>query len=144
MERWKWGKSKIRSFLLLLEVDKMILKKSDSKKTTFFILNYEKFQGMETTYRLRPDRRQTADKLPSDTNNNDNNSNNEKNTETIYKSFLHLSISKSEFETLLSEGFKKSEIDEILDEIQNYKKNKNYSSLLITARSWMKRKRKAF
>lgn len=34
MERWGWSKTKVRSFLNLLENDEMIVKKSDKKKTT--------------------------------------------------------------------------------------------------------------
>lgn len=84
MKKWKWWKSKLRAFLDILEKDEMILKKSDSKQTTIFLLNYDKYQIQETTKRPRADHRQTASRLPSDTNNNDNNSNNENNEEIIY------------------------------------------------------------
>lgn len=62
----------------------MIIKKSDTKKTTFFLLNYDKYQRQETTDKPRANHRRTTSKPPSDTNNNDNNSNNENNKETIY------------------------------------------------------------
>lgn len=84
MKKWKWWKSKLRAFLDILEKDEMIVKKSDSKQTAFFLLNYDKYQIKETTKRPRADHRQTASGLPSDTNNNDNNSNNGNNKETIY------------------------------------------------------------
>jgi len=57
----------------------------------------------------------------------------------IYRAFAHLSISLLEFDKLISEGFTQSEIDEVLDSIQNYKKNNKYTSLLITCRKWLKK-----
>ena len=38
-DRWGWSKTKVRSFLSLLESDKMIVKKSDRKKTTVTIVD---------------------------------------------------------------------------------------------------------
>lgn len=72
MEKWWWSKSKLRSFLDLLEKDEMLMKKSDNKKTTFFILNYNKYQLQETTERQQKDRRETGKRPEKDTNNNDN------------------------------------------------------------------------
>jgi hypothetical protein len=62
-------------------------------------------------------------------------------TVMYYREFSHLKLTIKEFETLKSEGFSVVEIDNILDEIQNYKKNTNYTSLLLTARKWMKKNR---
>lgn len=39
-EAWGWSKTKVRAFLMLLENDSMIVKKSDRKKTTINIVNY--------------------------------------------------------------------------------------------------------
>lgn len=49
MGKWGWSKSKIRSFLKLLEDDNMIIKKSDKKKTTITIVNYGSCQDLKTT-----------------------------------------------------------------------------------------------
>lgn len=84
MERWDWWKTKIRAFFKLLEADQMIIKKSDTKKTAFILLNYDKYQTQETTKKLRTDNKQTTNRQQTDTNNNENNSNNENNKETIY------------------------------------------------------------
>jgi hypothetical protein len=54
----------------------------------------------------------------------------------IYRAFAHLSISNSEVEKLL-EKYSISEIDEILDSIQNFKGNKKYTSLYLTATKWL-------
>lgn len=87
MKKWKWWKSKLRAFLDILEKDEMIIKKSDTKQTTIYLLNYDKYQIQETTKRPRADHRQTTTKLPSDTNNNDNNSNNENNDNKYISEF---------------------------------------------------------
>lgn len=44
-DRWKWSKDKTLRFLMLLESENMITKKSDYKRTLLTIVNYGKFQG---------------------------------------------------------------------------------------------------
>lgn len=64
------------------------------------------------------------------------------NKEQEYRSFAHLKISVKEFNSLIEDGFSKTEVDEILDAIENYSKNKNYRSLYLTAKKWLKAERK--
>ncbi|TCP19488.1 hypothetical protein EV207_16313 [Scopulibacillus darangshiensis] len=73
MGRWKWGKSKLRNFLELLEKDGMIIKKSDHKKTTIAICNYSGYQDSDYSAKPQTDYEQTIDKLSSDTIKNDKN-----------------------------------------------------------------------
>jgi len=73
MERWGWGKSKTRAFLQLLQDDEMIVKKSDRKKTTITIVKYSAYQDFQTTEIPEVDRKQTDNRLITDTNNNENN-----------------------------------------------------------------------
>ena len=77
MERWRWSKSKVRAFLKLLQNEEMIVKKTDSKKTTIFIVNYDYYQTGQTTKEPQKDCKKTAEKPQKDTNNNDNNVNND-------------------------------------------------------------------
>lgn len=84
MERWGWGKAKTRAFLDLLQMDNMIIKKADRKKTTITIVNYSKFQELQTTSRPQTDRKQTTNRPQTDRKqtqtimiNNDNNENND-------------------------------------------------------------------
>ena len=58
-------------------------------------------------------------------------------TNEQYRSFAHLSISINEFHKLEVEYYKK-DIDSILDDIQNYAKNKTYKSLYLTAKKWLR------
>ena len=54
----------------------------------------------------------------------------------IYRAFAHLSITNSEVEKLL-EKYSIQEIDGILDDIQNFKGHKKYTSLYLTATKWL-------
>lgn len=44
MNRWKWGKEKLRNYLKMLEQMDMIERKPDSRKTVIFIKNYSEYQ----------------------------------------------------------------------------------------------------
>jgi hypothetical protein len=63
---------------------------------------------------------------------------NEKKEKEVYVSFGHLSITKGEC-IKLSENYTKEQIDTILESIQNYKPNKKYTSLYLTAKNWLKK-----
>jgi hypothetical protein len=54
----------------------------------------------------------------------------------IYRSFANLSISVDEVDKLL-EKYSINQIDETLDAIENYKGNKKYVSLYLTATKWL-------
>lgn len=75
-ERWGWSRTKVRSFLELLEKDNMIIKISDNKKTTLTVVNYSDYQDIETAKEQQKNSNETAKEQQKNTNNNDNNVNN--------------------------------------------------------------------
>lgn len=75
-ERWGWSRTKVRSFLELLEKDNMIIKISDNKKTTLTVVNYSDYQDIETTKEQQKNSNETSKEQQKNTNNNDNNVNN--------------------------------------------------------------------
>ncbi len=83
MERWGWSKTKVRSFLELLQKDNMIIKNTDRKKTTLTVVNYSDYQDSETTKRPQKDHRETTERPQKDTNKNEKNVKNEKNNKNI-------------------------------------------------------------
>ena len=61
--------------------------------------------------------------------------------DNIYRSFAHLSITNSDVEKLLNK-YSIDDIDEVLDSIENFKGNKKYSSLYLTANKWLSKNKK--
>jgi len=59
----------------------------------------------------------------------------------IYRSFAHLSITNNQVEKLM-EKYSIEAIDAVLDSIENYKGNKNYVSLHLTAAKWLAKNNK--
>jgi (p)ppGpp synthase/HD superfamily hydrolase len=60
----------------------------------------------------------------------------------IYRSFAHLSITNSDVEKLLDK-YSINEIDDVLDSIENFKGNKKYTSLYLTANKWLSKNKKS-
>ena len=67
----------------------------------------------------------------------------EKRIEEIIYTFDHLKINKEDFEKLKLE-YTEKQIYEVFEKIQNYKNNKNYKSLYLTAKNWLKKDKPQF
>lgn len=73
MKRWGWSKTKVRAFLDILQKDQMLIRKSDRRKTTLTICQYDTFQESQTTKKPQKDlRKTTKDKQTIKTNKENN------------------------------------------------------------------------
>ena len=79
MSNWGWSKTKVRTFLNMLEKDSMIVRKKDQNKTVLSICNYNSYQDVETKKEPKKDQEKTKKKPKKDLCNNVNNENNENN-----------------------------------------------------------------
>lgn len=72
-DRWMWSRTKVRSFLALLEQEKMILKKpqKDHRNTTFLLCNYDKYNPPKDHQldRWKTSERPVEDQIIEDKNN---------------------------------------------------------------------------
>jgi hypothetical protein len=81
-------------------------------------------------------------KVPNNTKNADSVSDSDSViSKDIYRSFAHLSITNADVEKLLTK-YSIDDIDEVLDSIENFKGNKKYTSLYLTASKWLSKNKK--
>jgi hypothetical protein len=143
-DRWGWTKSKAERFLILLRDEKMIKTETAAGtiQTIITICNYDIYNGSQPFLSQQPgqlrDTDETAARQPRDKTNKENKEEESKERK-IYKRFAHLCLFEDEFLKLIESGFTKKQVDDILDEIANYKNNKKYVSLFLTAKAWLQK-----
>lgn len=135
MDRWEWGKEKVRSFLKLLEDDQMITKISDRKKTTINICNYCIYHDYEEENRPQTDHEQTDSRPPADTIKNVKKG---KNVKKIYMEFV--SLSDSEYKKLIDLYQTLDRFNKAVEILNNYKASKGmeYKSDYHVMIGWVK------
>ena len=105
-KQFKWGNTKLRNYLKLLENDGMIEVKTETNLTRLTILNYESYQDYQIKTKSKPNKNQSIPKSKPNTNNNvdnDNNVNNDNNKNLIQSSIIR----KQKFiNQVLAEGLK--------------------------------------
>jgi DNA-binding transcriptional MerR regulator len=123
----------IRTILKKLEKTNEIVVKSTSQFTIVTICKYECYQDEnEDTNKRITNNQQTTNKQ-STTNKNEKN-----NKENIYREFQHLFITEDEVKKLLDKHTI-TQINNVLNDIENYKQNTKYKSLYLTAVKWLQK-----
>ena len=74
--QFRWGSTKLRNFLKVLQKDKMILLETNTQSTHITICNYESYQDKQTSNKKQTTHAQRTDNTRTTTNNNDNKDNN--------------------------------------------------------------------
>lgn len=69
--KWGWSRKKVRTFLGILESDKMLVKKSTTKYTSITIENYSVYQDIGTTKEQQKNSKGTSEEQQRNTNKND-------------------------------------------------------------------------
>jgi len=130
-KRWQWSRGKVERFMQMLENDNQIIRQKTNVTTLISIVNYKEYQQDNK-----------ADDKPNRKANNKADGNKQElkelKEENIYRKFSHLSISFDEFNKLCID-YTKQQVDDILDQIQNYRNNDKFSSLYLTAKNWLSR-----
>tara|TARA_R100001163_G_scaffold25973_1_gene21183 strand:+ start:2218 stop:2787 length:570 start_codon:yes stop_codon:yes gene_type:complete len=83
-------------------------------------------------------RKQKRSKSEANVNVNVNDNVNVNVNERVYRRFSHLHINLDDYEKLVNE-YNQQQVNDILDQIENYKGNTKYKNLYLTAKNWLKR-----
>lgn len=154
-ERWQWSRTKVTSFLGILEQDGMILKTSDTKKTLVTIENYGIYQDSDEEEKPPKRHESDTDVTPKSLNKNEKN---EKNDNNIYISpeekpsgkrkksaepkhkygeYGHVLLSDKQYADLVAEYGEEWTLDSI-QFMDNYceAKGKTYKNYLQAMKNW--------
>ena len=66
-KRWNWDKSKVKRFLNTLQLDEMLVIKSDTQTTHLTVCNYESYQGERNADETQMKRKRNADETQMNT-----------------------------------------------------------------------------
>ena len=135
--KWGWNKSSVKRFFELLKKDGMIELKSETVTTRLTVCKYDTYQSKENEIETQVKRTRNASETHVKPIKEEEESKEEK-EEIIYRKFNHLKITIKDFERL-NEIYNKDDIDMVLNNIENYKNNKNYTSLYLTSLNWLKK-----
>ena len=119
----------VRTALDKLKSTNEITIKTSSQGTIIEVVNYSKYQ-LATN--------EVTNKQPINNQQLTTNKNDKNNKENIYREFQHLFITEDEVKKLL-EKHTITQINNVLNDIENYKQNTKYKSLYLTAVKWLQK-----
>jgi hypothetical protein len=119
----------VRTALDKLKSTNEITIKTSSQGTIIEVVNYAKYQ-LATN--------EVTNKQPINNQQVTTNKNEKNNKENIYREFQHLFITEDEVKKLLDKHTI-TQINNVLNDIENYKQNTKYKSLYLTAVKWLQK-----
>ena len=81
--QFRWGSTKLRNFLKVLQKDKMLLLETNTQSTHITICNYDSYQDSQTANKKQTTHAQRTNNARTTTNNNDNKVNNVNNNKRV-------------------------------------------------------------
>ncbi len=137
LETWAtlfgWNKSKVRRFFELLKSDTMLATKPTHNTTHLTVINYNTYQNVWHKDDTKMTQRRNEGDTKVTPNNNDNNE------KQLYRKVQHLTLTTLDFDKLRV-AYSKQQIDDILDEMDNWSKLKSKRSAYLTALTWLKKR----
>lgn len=138
-EKWGWSRTKVDNFLKLLEAEKMLIRKSDKKKTLLTVVNWATYQNGEP----KKSHEKASKKPLKSLNNNEENEKNERSNVPHEKIIGHLNecaatsfkptaqITQDKLRARWNEGYELEDFIKVIDhKVKEWKNDPKMSQYL--------------